>query len=128
MLFRSYRTTEIFKKFGADLLLLRDHILPGFDPDGTLHFFFANATYHPMYWVVAAPYRDDVVQSLVDLKDKDYSIYKGVLRWTNRFLENDESLAKFKQGQRVAKHFHRLMDPAELKRLNKYVRKHVRKL
>lgn len=118
-----YRTTEAFKKFAADLLWLRDVLLPPFNLDkaGKVTFHFANATYHPMYWCVSAPYLDDAVAELKQIKKTDEKIWKGIIRWTNRFVLLEDNLLKFKQGYRVAKHLHRLMPKAEMKELAKYI-------
>lgn len=118
-----YRTTEAFKKFAADLLWLRDVMLPHFPigEKGSVRFHFANTTYHPMYWCVSAPYLDDAVASLEKIRKIDIKTWKGVIRWTQRFVEQPDSLLKFKQGYRVSKHLHRLMKPAAMKALAKYV-------
>lgn len=119
-----YRTTEVFKKFAADLIFLRDMMLPQFNVNGKLTFTFANATFHPMYWVVSAPYLKDPVRDLTSILVEDQMIWKGIVRWTHRFMEQPESLQKFKQGYRVSKHLHRLLDPAKLKALRDYVALH----
>lgn len=122
-----YRTTEIFKKFAADLIFLRE-ILAQFDISGDVTFHFANATYHPMYWVVAAPYYLDPVFELERMKSKDPIIWRGTLRWVQRFLVGQESLQKFKQGFRVSKHLQRLMDPSKLHYLQTYTREQLDEL
>lgn len=121
-----YRTTEVFKKFAADLIFLQSIILPQFkiDKPGRLNFHFANATYHPMYWVVSAPYFDDPVSELHSIKIIEPVVWRGIIRWAFRFVSDDPSLLKFKQGQRVAKHLQRLMAPDKYKALEKYIRKH----
>lgn len=119
-----YRTTEVFKKFAADLIFLRDIILPQFGVNGSITFTFANATFHPMYWVVSAPYLTDPVKHLNRLRSQDLIVWRGIIRWTHRFIEQPGSLLKFKQGYRVSKHLHRLLDPDKLNELRKYVEKH----
>lgn len=116
-----YRTTEVFKKFAADLIFLREVLLPQFAPTGDVSFHFANATYHPMYWVVSAPYLKDPISELEAISKLSPIVHRGILGWTKRFLDQPESLLKFKQGFRVSKHLHRLLDPNKLKQLQAYV-------
>lgn len=120
-----YRTTEVFKKFAADLIWLRDIMLPQFklQPQTIITFHFASTTFHPMYWAVVAPYLGNPVVELGVIRKIDPIIWRGIIRWTNRFLSESESLEKFKQGLRVSKHLKRLMDPKKLKQLEKYVTK-----
>ncbi len=119
-----YRTTEIFKKFAADLIWLREVFLPQFNipsNSGVVRFHFANITYHPMYWVVSAPYLTNPEYHLIDIKKTDPLTWKAIIRWTNRYVQKEASLEKFKQGQRVSKHMHRLVPPAQMKLLAKYI-------
>lgn len=120
-----YRTTEIFKKFAADLIWLSTIFFPQFpmikDKRGTIRFHFANTTFHPMYWAVSAPYLEDPVEELNDVKKIDYVMWKGIIRWTYRYVTQPASLLKFKQAHRVSKHMKRLMEPKKFKKLEKYI-------
>ena len=120
-----YRTTEVFKKFAADLIWLKTVLLPPFELDkpGKLTFHFTNLTFHPMYWVVAAPYLDDPVAALKDLHKRDNLVWRGVIRWSARFVRKDKNLVNFKQGYRVSKHLHRLLPEDKMKKLKTYLEK-----
>lgn len=119
-----YRSTEACKKFGADLIWLNNIMLPKFKPNGRIDFHFSNLTLHPMYWVVIAPYIKDPIAHLNKIKKLDFTIWKGIVRWSYRYVTNQESLMKFKQGQRVAKAFKRLTPPVVYKDLTKYFTTH----
>src|SRR5262249_16347231 len=60
-----YRTTEFFKKFPADLVFIRDVLLPKFNfekaPISKVTFHFANVTMHPMYFVTILPMIEDPI-------------------------------------------------------------------
>lgn len=118
-----WRSTEVFKKFAADLLWLNSIMLPQFNLplEGIITFHFANATWHPQYWSVLVPYLEDPTKELLEIKRHDLAIYKGILRWVWRFVNNDPGLDKFKQGQRVAKHLHRLTDSVKYAELTRHV-------
>lgn len=118
----SYRSSEVFKKFGADLVWLHQKILPIFDPrKGGITFFFSNLTYHPQYWSVLVPYITDPVAELKKIKKHDPILYNGTLRWVYRFVNNDPSMLKFRQSFRVGKHLKRLSSNEKLLALKDYV-------
>lgn len=102
-----YRTTEILKKFPADLVFIRDVLLEGFDFSGmeflgmTCH--FANVTVHPQYFVTAIPHMEDPIKELERIKRRDRYFYDWVIKWTARYLceEHYRGIAKFAQALRV---------------------------
>lgn len=102
-----YRTTEVFKKFPADLVFLRDVLLADFDLTGfesmTCH--FANITVHPMYYVTIIPHQDDPIRTLDRLRQRDAYFYNWVVKWSARYLcdEYHRGIAKFAQAMRVCK-------------------------
>jgi hypothetical protein len=123
-----YRTTEIFKKFAADLIWLREIFLPQFNitNGGVVRFHFANITYHPMYWVVSAPYLSSPVESLIRIHSQDPITWKGIIRWTERYVKQPDNLLKFKQAHRVSKHMHLLVPKPKMKELAKYISKNYK--
>lgn len=122
-----YRTTELFKKFPADLVFLRDELLKPFDFDGMQFtgatFHFANVTLHPMYFVTLAPLLEDPAEELNRLKRKDRRFYDWCVKWTARYIcpENLRGIEKFSQAMRVrGDALNRIRD---LKPLQAYLRK-----
>lgn len=102
-----YRTTEILKKFPADLVFIRDVLLKDFDFSGmeflglTCH--FANITVHPQYFVTIIPHLEDPIGELEKIKKKDRYFYDWIIKWTARYLceEHYRGIAKFAQALRV---------------------------
>jgi hypothetical protein len=102
-----YRTTEILKKFPADLVFIRDVLLKDFDFSGyeftgmTCH--FANVTVHPQYFVTVIPHLDDPIAELDKIKLKDRYFYDWIIKWTARYLceEYFRGIEKFAQAMRV---------------------------
>lgn len=119
-----YRTTEIFKKFPADLVFIREVLLPPFGamPD-RLTFFFANVTVHPMYFATLAPNLDDPVKALEDIETVDPKFWEWCVKWTARYLieEYHRGIQKYAQGMRVHDMFQQLIDPGIKEELTGYV-------
>lgn len=102
-----YRTTELFKKFPADLVFIRDVLLAGFDfstaPLTSITFHFANVTCHPMYFVTLIPLLDDPIGELDELKRVDKYFFDWIIKWTARYIvpRHHRGIAKFAQAMRV---------------------------
>jgi hypothetical protein len=82
-----WRTTEWFRKFPADLILITDHFLPPFELkefDITCH--FANITLNPMFFISLIPSLPDPVASLDLIKSKDPYFHRRVVWCLNRSL------------------------------------------
>jgi len=102
-----YRTTEILKKFPADLVFIRDILLKDFDFSGmeflgmTCH--FANITVHPQYFVTIIPQLEDPIAELEKIKKRDKYFYDWIIKWSARYLceEHYRGIAKFAQALRV---------------------------
>lgn len=124
-----YRTTEILKKFPADLVFIRDVLLKDFDFSGmkflgmTCH--FANVTVHPQYFVTAIPHMDDPIAELERLKKRDRYFYDWVIKWSARYLceEHYRGIAKFAQALRVKVDADARIKGKRRKKLIKYFRK-----
>lgn len=121
-----YRTTEIFKKFIADLVFIRDDLLQGFDLPNLekVTFHFANVTAHPMYFVTIIPLLRNPIAKLDRLERKDKYFYKWVVKWTARYLceEYSRGILKFSQALRVRDDAQRRIDPDLLPDLRQYLR------
>lgn len=123
-----YRTTELFKKFPADLVFIRDQLLVDFDfseaPIQDITFDFANVTAHPMYAVTYLAHLDDPIKWLEKLKKRDKYFYDWTIKWSARYLceEFSRGILKFSQALRVRKSAYDMMDKATIKKLQKYFR------
>jgi hypothetical protein len=102
-----YRTTEYFKKFAADLVFLRDVLLPEFDftnaPIREINFHFAGITCHPMYFITLLPHVEDPVRAIKELRKHDEYFWNWVVKWTARYLveEHFHGIEKYCQAMRV---------------------------
>jgi hypothetical protein len=102
-----YRTTELLKKFPADLVFIRDVLLKDFDFSGMeflgMRCHFANITVHPAYFATVIPHLEDPIAELEKLKKKDRYFYDWCIKWTARYLceEHHRGIAKHAQSQRV---------------------------
>lgn len=123
-----YRTTELFKKFPADLVFLRDVLLEYFDfskaPIKSVTFHFANVTVHPMYAVTIMPLLDDPIGELEEIAKRDTYFHTWVVKWTARYLcpEHHRGIQKFAQAMRVHKDANERLPAGVKKELVKYLR------
>jgi hypothetical protein len=123
-----YRTTELLKKFPADLVFLRDVLLAEFSfdkaPIESITFHFANVTVHPMYWITLVPHLSDPIADLIALKKKDPFFHNWVVKWTARYVcdEYSNGIQKFAQAMRVSIMAKRNIDKTKMKALQKYLR------
>jgi hypothetical protein len=121
-----YRTTEIFKKFPADLVFIRDELLDGFQINAShLTCYFANITAHPMYFITLVPSLDDPVGSLATIKHKDKYFFDWCVKWSARYIckEYSRGIDKFSQALRVRKDAFERIDKSTLRELQKYFKK-----
>lgn len=120
-----YRTTEVLKKFPADLVFLRDVLLKPFNlpEDVTVNFFFSNLTVHPMYFVTIIPLLEDPIEDLEDIRLADSYYYQWVVKWTSRYMcpEFGRGIEKFAQACRVRDTS--ATNVKKPKKLQKYLRK-----
>lgn len=125
-----YRTTELLKKFPADLVFIRDELLAPFDftkcPLRSITFHFANITVHPMYFVTLIPSLDDPIKDLERIRGKDPYFFNWVIKWTARYLvpKYHRGIQKFSQAMRVHKDATERIPKSTLKRLIPYLEEH----
>jgi len=124
-----YRTTELLKKFPADLVFIREVLLKDFDFSNmefqgmTCH--FANITVHPQYFVTAIPHLKDPLKEMDKIRDKDPYFYNWIIKWSARYLceEHYRGIAKFAQALRVKMDADKRIKGKPRKKLIKYLRK-----
>lgn len=123
-----YRTTEFMKKFPADLILLREILLPPFKTEGLtqegIHCYFANITIHGQYFATLATHLDDPVEWLQKIQKSDPRWHMSAVRWTARYLCDEYSAAieKFAQSMRVKSDVNKRFTKTTKKRLAEYCR------
>ena len=102
----SYRSTELFKKFPADLVFLRDVLLTPFDFSGmeiTVTCYFANVTVHPMYFVAILPHLNDPIGEMERIEKADPKFHRYLVTHTAHYIcpEKGKSIANHSQSLRV---------------------------
>ena len=123
-----YRTTELLKKFPADLVFLRERLLTPFDFTGMkleeVRCHFANVTIHPMYFATVLPILEEPVQTLTALKARDKYFHDWLVKWSARYIcpEFHRGIAKFAQALRVQKDMNERLEPSRLQELQAYIR------
>lgn len=121
-----YRTTEIFKKFPADLVFIRDELLDGFDIKAKyMTCYFANVTAHPMYFITLVPSLDDPIGALASIRHKDKFFFDWCIKWSARYIcpEYSRGIDKFAQALRVRKDALERIDKHTLRELRTYFKK-----
>ena len=125
-----YRTTELMKKFPADLVFIRDMLLAPFNFTGltfdgmTCH--FANVTSHSMYWITLVPELSDPIKELERLRVADPFYHKWVTKWSARYVcpEFEHGIQKFAQSLRVQMDAQARITKPVMLELQTYLRKH----
>ncbi len=122
-----YRTTELFKKFPADMVFLREKLLSEFNFDGfpiksiTCH--FANATLHPMYFAVMIPHLSDPIGELEEVRRLDPVYYGWLVKATSRYLvpKYHRGIEKHSQSMSVFRGLQKYGQEDTLKELAEYL-------
>lgn len=121
-----YRTTEVFKKFPADLILIRDHILTRFDFDRTplsgMNIHAVNMTVSPTYAPTMLMLDKDPLKTLEDIRQQDPNFHRVVSRWCFKLIRGPDS--KFNQARRTQKAVQRLMSDERQDDLVAYFHRH----
>jgi hypothetical protein len=123
-----YRTTEWFKKFPADLVFLRDVLIPYFNLEGmevsTVNCYFANISVTPMFFVTVVPNLDDPVRVFKGIHKADPKYWKMTVKWTAIYVcpEFTRGIDNWSQAKRAQKDVMTRTDPSRLKDLQEYLR------
>lgn len=123
-----YRTTEFYKKFPADLLLVEELLKP-FDftnaPIKSRTFHFANITCHPMYIIVPAALAKNPVDFFEDIRKNDPVFFKNCVNWTHKYLVSSRGITKYEQAKATQrKAIASLEKTGTLKQLTNYIKEH----
>lgn len=119
-----YRTTEILKKFPADLVLIQRVFMERFDWSVTkpvqLTCHFSNITVSSNYIsVLLTVMEDDPIDYLEELAEADSSFHRSSMIWLGKTLSGKYD--KFNQARRNANATRRLMSEERKKRLASYI-------
>lgn len=128
-----YRSTELFKKFPADLVFIRDVLLAQFDfrqaPIDRIRFYCANVSVHSMYAVTLFPSMKDPIAWLERIRRKDKYFWTWCVKWSARYLcpEHCNGIQKFMQAMRTCKIANRDISKEKMKLLQRYLRENFPK-
>lgn len=112
-----YRTTEVIKKFSADLVFLKDIVLSRIpDVSYNVKFNFSNLTVHPMFFPILLAHVDNPVKLLKSIEESDKKFYVGIEKWMTKYLFEGETswVQNFSQARQVHKSMLELTDPKQL--------------
>lgn len=126
-----YRTTEVIKKFGADLIFLRQVVLPRFDRIKSIDdvtFMFSNVTIHPMFFTTLLAHHPSPIEFLEKIRKTDERYFNGICKWMSKYLYEGETswVQKFSQAKQTHAAMLRLMEEKRLVQLRKYFRRYRR--
>ena len=120
-----YRTTEVIKKFGADLIFIRRVILPRFDRIKSIDdvtFMISNLTVHPMFFTTLLAHHYEPIDFLEKIRHKDPRYFNGICKWMGKYLFEGETswIQKFSQAKQTHLAMKRLMSDDRLEELRSY--------
>lgn len=124
-----YRTTELYKKYPADMVFLHERLLPGFNLEGLkvtgITAFFDNVTIHPQYFSTIIPHLEDPIAELEAIRKADKYYHGWTIKWVSRMLIESQSrgIAKFAQGMRVKMDAEKRISTSMKRRLIPYLKK-----
>lgn len=124
-----WRTTEIFKKFPADLVFMRDVLLPHFDlseaPLKQINFHMANITVHPMYMIIPLTTHtpQEAIEIMKRIRKDDPFYHDWAVKWSARYLckQHARGIDKFAQALMVKKAAMRAWRPRARAKFAKYL-------
>lgn len=120
-----YRTTEIAKKFVADIALFREDIFPHFEPISKIRFVFStlnmSVAFTPAIFLSAA----DPVAFLEELKRSDERHWRRICTYLVRYLCDGDSSMKFKQHDRIKKRLARSLEDVKRDDIVAYLRENA---
>ena len=126
-IFINYRTVELIFRYRADLLFLRDVVLPQFDlesmPPDTITFRFVNCTIHPMFYIMLLVHLPDFEDHLNFMVLTNPRMYREVTRWTHIHLTG--RYRKYATAARVQK-FISTFPASVLRPIKRYVKEAVK--
>lgn len=109
-----YRSTEVFKKFSGDLVLIRNHFIPLFDfsfkklTSVTMH--ISNVTLSPTYFPIPLVQMEDPIRLLRRLRRKNPEFYRGASRWIRIYFDPEHPPYSFNQANRVKRYVNEHVD------------------
>lgn len=117
-----YRTTELLRKFGADLVFIRNVLIPEVlagnpwkDEPDEVYIHFANCFFSALFIPVFYQYKDPI-KFLKDLREAqgDTIFYRRCLYRTKTMLEKEPDTYKFASRRNMSEFAHRLISSGKI--------------
>jgi hypothetical protein len=120
-----YRVTEPIKKFGADLVFLKEVVLPRFNrikSIETITFMFSNISWHPMFICTYLAHHHEPVEFMRSISNHDPKWHKGICKWAIKYLFEGETswVQNFSIARQNLAAMKRLMDKETEQELKDY--------
>lgn len=129
-----WRTAELIKRFRADLLFIRDFILPHFEeefklaPIKQLDFRFANATFHPMMFVLAIATLPFWRAHLNRVKVENDKMFRAIMYWSWRYcLDTSASIDSYSSARQVRLIAMKTTPPEVMAEFKRYVELNIKR-
>ena len=121
-----YRTTEVTKKFGADLVFIRDTILPKIHSVRAVKditFMFSNLTVHPMFFSTLFCHLHDPLGFLDDVREADPRFHDYIEKWLCKYMFYGDSgfVQKFSQANQTHRAFERMWSQERYDLMHEYL-------
>lgn len=121
-----YRTVELIFRYRADLVFLRDVVLPKFElgrcPPDKIIFQYANSTLHPMFYVMLLCEVEDPDEYLSVLKLKNPQVFREAVRWSKVHLAGE--YRKYLTAARVQDNLRKAVPAGVIEDVRKVVEKY----
>lgn len=120
--FINFRTAELIFRHRADLLFLRDFILPKFELERALpeviNLRYVNCTFHPMFAIFLLIELEDWDDYLDEMQQNWPRLFRQVIRWTNIHLAG--RYQAYMTAARVQKHVNLIASKGKIAKLRSY--------
>jgi len=119
-----YRVTEPIKKFGADIIFLRESILGRFDRIKSIEritFVFSCISWHPMFICTYLSHHPDPI-GFMESVEANEKWHKAICKWAIKYLFEGETdwVQKFSVARQNYNAMKKLMDKDKRRDLEKY--------
>jgi hypothetical protein len=116
-----WRSTELLRKFAADLIFLRDLLLPAFGTIFEVRCEMHNCTIHPLDFLTIVPHIADPITEIERIRKGDAQFHRYAVRDMRDLLCGGTTNINFARAQRVKERFLEMIDPDVLRELRAYL-------
>lgn len=118
-----YRTTEVAKKFAADLAFFREEIFPAFSPISKIRFVFSTCNMSVAFTPALFLTIDEPIPFLENIREEDQRHWRRICSYLTRYLCLKEDM-KFRQHDRIRVKLQTVMARNKQEDLKEYLDEH----